>query len=82
MDISLLNLKKIRRRAQARIDWDGGCALPKEVPPETIVALVDEVERLKVWLYWISRDSSGEDKESARRALRGDRFPIGIADGT
>lgn len=42
-----VDLDEVRRRAQARIDWDGGCALPQEVSPETIVALVDELKTLR-----------------------------------
>ena len=47
IDALLLDLKEIRRRAQGRIDWGGGCALPPEVPPEAVVAMVDEIERLR-----------------------------------
>lgn len=47
MDASDFDLQEMRRRAQARIDWNGGHALPKAVPPEAIVAMVDEIERLR-----------------------------------
>ena len=47
MDASDFDLQEMRRRAQARIDWDGGSALPQEVPPEAIVAMVDEIEKLR-----------------------------------
>lgn len=77
MDASLLDLKEIRRRAQARIDWDGGCALPKEVPPDVIVTLVDEVERLRTYLGHIARPETDDAKQMAGRALQGDRFPVG-----
>jgi len=44
MDASNFDLQEMRRRAQARIDWDGGSALPKDVPPEVIVAMIDELQ--------------------------------------
>jgi len=47
IEVALLDLKEIRRRAQAALDWDGGCALPPDVPAEVILALLDEIERLR-----------------------------------
>lgn len=47
LDVDLLDLKEVRRRAQAAIDWDGGCPLPPEVPGEVILALLDEIEHLR-----------------------------------
>jgi len=47
IDASLLDLKEIRSRAQRALDWDGGCALPPCVPPEAIILMVDEIERLR-----------------------------------
>lgn len=70
MDVSDFDLREMRRRAQARIDWDGGSALPKDVPPEAIVAMIDELEtlrgtkpvqkgrKLEAWI--IEHDSHGE----------------------
>ena len=41
-----IDLEEIRRRAQARLDWDGGCALPETVAPEDILWLVNRVRAL------------------------------------
>jgi hypothetical protein len=46
MKINDFDIEEMRRRAQARIDWDGGCALPDKVPPEFIVALIKDYQRV------------------------------------
>ncbi len=45
-DFLLLDLDETRRRSQAAIDWDGGCALPYSVPPHVVIALLDNRARL------------------------------------
>jgi len=47
MDARYLDLDAIKKQAQRKIDWDGGCALPSEVPPEVIIALCNEIKRLR-----------------------------------
>lgn len=47
VDLDVVDLDEMHRRAQARLDWDGGSALSKDVPPAVIVALIDEVRRLR-----------------------------------
>jgi len=46
MDINDFDIEEMRRRAQAKIDWDGGSALPKDVPPEFILALITDYYRV------------------------------------
>jgi len=47
MNASDFDLNEMRRRAQALIDWDGGRPLPSTVPPEAVVAMVDELAILR-----------------------------------
>ncbi len=41
-----MDLTVMRRHCQARIDWDGGCALPPSIPPDAIIALLDDRNKL------------------------------------
>ena len=41
-----MDLTVMRLHCQARIDWDGGCALPPSIPPDAIIALLDDRKKL------------------------------------
>lgn len=47
IDADLINLEEIERRAWAKINWSGGCALPPDTPPDIIVSLVEKVRQLR-----------------------------------
>jgi hypothetical protein len=58
MDINDFDMEEMRRRAQAKLDWDGGSALPKDVPPEFILALIKD--------YYRTTGQQGEAPRSRR----------------
>ena len=58
------DLEEIRRRAQARIDWDGGSGLPESVAPQDVLWLVECVKALT------ARVGKGEIDEVLNSCLR------------
>lgn len=58
-----IDRKAVRKKAQDRIHWGGGCALPESIEPEEVVCLIDELDEKDKIIEQLKKDLSRAEND-------------------